>query len=158
MLHSSKSVGVLGAILLCAAGAPAQSGTPVTNSYDTAITNQVTVNQCSIGEPVALDGVLHVSYSVTTDSSGVNQFTVTAANDVTGSGQKTGIAYAASDSADYNSNTTDSSADMTVELKSDLKPQGSAPGLTLVQSLRIVVDTSGNVSAQVVSSTTDCGS
>jgi hypothetical protein len=158
MLHSSKSVGVLGAILLCAAGALAQSGTPVTNSYDAAITNQVTVNQCSIGEPVALDGVLHVSYSVTTDSSGVNQFTVTAANDVTGSGQKTGIAYAASDSADYNSNTTDSSADMTVELKSDLKPQGSAPGLTLVQSLRIVVDTSGNVSAQVVSSTTGCGS
>ena len=157
MFHRSKSLGILAAILLCAAGALAQSA-PVTNSYDASITNQMTVNQCSIGEPVALDGVLHVSYSVTTDSSGANQFTVTAANDVTGSGQKTGLAYAASDSADYNSNTTDSSADMTVELKSDLKPQGSAPGLTLVQSLHILMDTSGNVSAQVVSNTTGCGS
>ncbi len=156
MVQGSIRAGILVTLLLSAAAALAQSS--LTNSYDAAITNQVTVNQCSIGEPVALDGVLHVSYSVSTDSSGVNQFTVTAANDVTGSGQKTGIAYVASDSADYNSNTTDSSSDMTVELKSDLNPQGSAPGLTLVQSLHIVVDVSGNVSAQVVSNTTGCGS
>ena len=156
MFQGSIRAGILATLLLSAAAALAQSS--LTNSYDAAITNQVTVNQCSIGEPVALDGVLHVSYSVSTDSSGVNQFTVTAANDVTGSGQKTGIAYVASDSADYNSSTTDSSADMTVELKSDLQPQGSAPGLTLVQSLHIVVDVSGNVSAQVVSNTTGCGS
>jgi hypothetical protein len=156
MFQGSIRAGILATLLLSAAAALAQSS--LTNSYDAAITNQVTVNQCSIGEPVALDGVLHVSYSVSTDSSGVNQFTVTAANDVTGSGQKTGIAYVASDSADYNFSTTDSSADMTVELKSDLQPQGSAPGLTLVQSLHIVVDVSGNVSAQVVSNTTGCGS
>jgi hypothetical protein len=158
MFQGSRAATVLAGILLCGAGALAQSGTPVTNSYDAAISKQVTVNQCSMGEPVALDGVLHVSYSVSTDSSGTNQFTVTAANDVTGSGQKTGIAYAASDSANYNSSTTDSSADMTVDLKSDLQPQGSAPGLTLVQSLHIVVDTSGNISAEVVSNTTGCGS
>ena len=156
MVQGSIRAGILVTLLLSAAAALAQSS--LTNSYDAAITNQVTVNQCSIGEPVALDGVLHVSYSVSTDSSGVNQFTVTAANDVTGSGQKTGIAYVASDSADYNSRTTDASADMTVELKSDLNPQGSAPGLTLVQSLHIVVDTSGNISAQVASNTTGCGS
>src|SRR5438876_5020561 len=134
MFQGSIRAGLLMALLVCAAAALGQSRMPVTNSYDALISNQVTVNSCSIGEPVALDGVLHVSYSVTTDSSGINQFAVTAANSITGVGQKTGAAYAADDSSDYNTNTDDPSADMTVELKSDLKPQGAGMGLTLVQS------------------------
>ena len=73
-------------------------------------------------------------------------------------GQTTGTAYVANDSDDFDSNTSDSSADMTVELRSNLKSQGSTPGMTLVQTLHIVVDTSGNISAQVVSNSTGCGS
>ena len=156
MFHGSKSVGILAATLLCAAGALAQSA--VTNTYDLGVTDQLTVNTCSMGEPVSLNGTIHLSYSVSTDSSGVNSFTVTAANNLAGVGQKSGAGYVAGDSSDYNSNTTDSSADMTVDLKSDLTPQGGGVGLTLVQSLHLVVDTSGNISAQVVSSATGCGS
>ena len=158
MFHSSKRVTVLMALLLCAAAALAQSGTPVTNSYDALVSDQVTVNQCSIGEPVALNGTVHFSYSVSTNSSSVNHFTVTAGDNLTGLGQTTGTAYVANDSDDFDSNTSDSSADMTVELRSNLKSQGSTPGMTLVQTLHIVVDTSGNISSQVVSNSTGCGS
>jgi hypothetical protein len=157
MFHSFKRVAILLGILLGAAVALAQS-TPVTNSYDLSVTDETTVNSCSVGEPVALNGTVHLDYSVTTDTSGANHFAIAAANNLSGVGQKTGAAYAANDSEDYTSNTTDGSADLTVELKSDLKSQAGAPALTLVQSLHIVVDTIGNISAQVVSNTTSCGS
>ncbi len=157
MLQSSKRMAVLTVLLLTAGGALAQS-TPTTNSYDINVADQVTVNTCSAGEPVALNGTVHIQSSVTTDSSGVNYFTVTAANNLTGIGQTTSTSYAAADSDDYSSNTSDPSADMTVELKSDLKPQGANTSVTLVQSLHIVVDTSANISAQVISNSTSCGS
>jgi hypothetical protein len=157
MFHRSTSLTVLLALLLGLGMALAQSA-PVTNSYDLIVTDQKTVNTCSSGEPVSLNGVMHFSYSVSTDSSAVNHFSVSVANNLTGVGQNTGTYYAANDSDQYNSNNDDTSADLTVELKSDLKSQGSAPGMTLVQSLHIVVDTSGNISAQVVSNATGCGS
>ncbi len=130
---------------------------PVTYAYTAYVDNQTTVNSCSAGEPVALNGTVQFSYQVTTDSAGVNHFAITAANNLTGVGQTTSTNYVASESDDYSSNGTDPSADLTVELKSDLRSQGSAPSLTLVQSLHLVVDTSGNISAQVVSNTTGCG-
>ena len=157
MFHRSTCMTVLLALLLGLGTALAQSA-PVTNSYDLIVTDQKTVNTCSSGEPVALNGVMHFSYSVSTDSSVVNHFSVTVANNLTGVGQNTGTYYVASDSDNYSSNNDDTSADLTVELKSDLKSQGSAPGMTLVQSLHIVVDTTGNINAQVVSNTTGCGS
>jgi hypothetical protein len=156
MFQGLRAGTVLGAILLCAAGALAQSA--VTNTYDLAVTDQLTVNTCSMGEPVSLNGTIQLSYSVTTDSSGVNYFTVTAANNLTGVGQKSGAGYVAADSSAYNSNTTDSSADMTVDLKSDLNPQSGGIGLTLAQTLHIVLDTTGNVSAQAINNATSCGS
>ena len=156
MFRGSIRVGMLAALLLCAAGAVAQS--PVTNSYDINLNNAVTVNSCSNGEPVALDGTVHIDVSASTGSAGGSHFTITAADNLTGSGQTTGTAYTASDSDNYTSNNDEPSADLTVELKSDLKSQGSTPGLTLVQSLHIVVDTTGNISAQVVSNSTSCGS
>lgn len=160
MVQSLKRTAVLvttlSALLLCAAAAMAQS-TSVTNTFDLSVTDQTTVNQCSVGEPVALNGVVHFSYWVNTDSSGVNHFTINAASDLGGVGRNTGTAYVASDSDDYSSNGMDPSADVTVELKSALKSQGSSPGLNLVQSLHITVDTTGNISAQVVGNTTGCG-
>jgi len=157
MLQSSARMVVLTVLLLAAGSALAQS-TPTTNSYDIDVADQVTVNTCSTGEPVSLNGTVQVQTSVTTDSSGVNYFTVTAANNLTGIGQTTSASYAAADSDNYSSNTSDPSADMTVELKADLKSQGGNPTLTLVQSLHIVVDTAGNISAQVVTNSTSCGS
>jgi hypothetical protein len=94
---------------------------------------------------------------VTTDSNNVNHFAINAANEVNGAGQNSGTPYVASDNAEYDSNNDDATADVTVELKSDLKPQGAAVGMTLVQSLHIVVDTAGNISGNVVANTTSCG-
>jgi hypothetical protein len=156
MFWGSSRAGILAALLLCAAAALGQSG--VTNSYDINVNGDIAVNSCSAGEPVALSGVVHLSYSVSTDSSGVNHFTINADSSLTGAGQNTGLAYAASESAEYDSNNDDATADLTVELKSDLKPQAAGLGLTLAQSLHIVVDTSGNISASVVSNNTNCGS
>jgi hypothetical protein len=156
MFRGSIRVGMLAALLLCAAGALAQS--PVTNAYDINLNNAVTVNSCSTGEPVTLDGTVHIDVSASTDSAGSSHFTIAAADNLTGSGQTTGTTYTASDCDSYVSNNDEPSADLTVELKSDLKSQGSTPGLTLVQSLHIVVDTTGNISAQVVSNSTTCGS
>ena len=156
MLQGSIRAVFLVPLLLCAAGALGQSA--VTNSYDINLNNQVTVNSCSSGEPVALDGTVHIDASVNTDSAGMNHFALTAIGNLMGSGQTTGSAYTAGDSDDYSSDVDDPSADLTVELKSDLKPLGSSSSLTLVQTLHIVVDATGNISAQVVSNSTSCGS
>jgi hypothetical protein len=157
MFQVSTRAGILAAVALSAAVALGQAA-PITNSYDINLGNQVAVNGCSAGEPVALSGTVHLTYSFTTDSSGVNHFVIYAANDVSGVGQNTGLPYAANESAEYDSNNDDTTADLTVELKSELKPHGSGVGLTLVQSLHITVDTSGNIGAQVVGNTTSCGS
>ena len=127
MFQGSIRVGILPAFLLCAAAALAQSG--AANSYDINVINQVAVNGCSAGEPVSLSGVVHLSYTVSTDSNNVNHFAIYAANEVNGAGQNTGLPYVASDNAEYDSNNDDGTADLTVELKSDLKPQGAAAGM-----------------------------
>lgn len=151
MLRSLKYVVIAASLLLV----PAVTFAQASNSYDVNLSGVGAVNQCSMGEPVALSGTVHVSYSVT-NNNGINQFAITAANDLSGVGQKTGMSYAAGDSDDYSSNNDDPSADVTVELKSDLKPQGST-AMTLVQGLHIMVDTMGNITAEVVSNTTSCG-
>ena len=156
MFQGSVRVGLMAALLTCAAGALGQSA--VANSYDINLNNQVTVNSCSTGEPVALDGTVHIEASVNSDNAGINHFSLTAVANLIGIGQTTGSAYTASDSDDYSSDVDDPSTDLTVELKSDLKPQSSGSSLMLVQTLHIVVDTTGNISAQVVSSSTSCGS
>jgi hypothetical protein len=163
MLHSSRRLtGLLGLLLLavvvCSPAAFTQSSPP-TYTYDTAITNQVTVNSCSAAEPVSLNGTLHLQYSFTTDgTTGVNLFSITASNNLAGIGQNTATNYLASDSSDYIVSSPQQSTDATVELKADLVSQGSAPSMTLVQTLHITVDTSGNISAQVLGNTTQCGS
>src|SRR5205085_7119382 len=102
MFQGSIRVGILPAFLLCAAAALAQSG--AANSYDINVINQVAVNGCSAGEPVSLSGVVHLSYTVSTDSNNVNHFAIYAANEVNGAGQNTGVPYVASDNAEYDSN------------------------------------------------------
>ena len=131
---------------------------PVTYRLTAYVDNQSTVNNCSAGEPVNLNGTVQLSYQFSADSSGMNNFSITATNNLTGTGQNTGTNYLASDSNDYSASTTDSSKDMTVELSADLKSQGSAPSMTLVQTLHIMVDTSGSIATEVVSNTTSCGS
>jgi hypothetical protein len=68
-----------------------QSATPpVIYTYTAPVANQTTVNNCSVGEPVALNGTVQISYQVTPDTSGVNHFTITASNNLNGLGQTTG--------------------------------------------------------------------
>ena len=93
MLQSSRRITVLTALLLTAGGALAQS-TPTTISYDINVADQVTANTCSAGEPVSLNGTVHVQSTVATDSSGVNSFTVTAANNLTITSTASGTAGA----------------------------------------------------------------
>jgi hypothetical protein len=64
----------------------------------------------------------------------------------------------AGDSSDYNVNSGQASSEATVELKSDLVSQGSAPNMTLVQTLHVTLDNTGNISAEVVDNLTQCGS
>ena len=161
MFQCSKRMAVLLTTLLLAlqASTPAAFGQsaapPVT--YTAYVDNQAAVNNCSAGEPVALNGTVQFTYHVTTDTSGVNHFDITAANNLTGIGQSTTGIYTASDSADYILNSSQPSTETTVQLKADLVSQGSAPSMTLVQTLHIVVDTSGNISAQVTDNSTLCG-
>ena len=158
MFQSFKgATGLLIALLLSAGGAMAQSGTPFTNNQDINLNDQVTENTCSAGEPVALNGTVHITSSATTDSTGMNHFSITATNNLAGLGQSTGTAYAANDSDDYSSDNSDGAADMTVELKSQLNSQGSSPSMTLVQTLHMTVDGTGNLSGQVVKNATSCG-
>jgi len=149
----AKSIAVLLTLVTCVGSAVGQAPASTTT-----LQNQVTTNNCSAGEPVALNGTVNFQVAVSTDpTSGANSFTVTASNNLTGVGQTTGSNYVASDSSDYIVSSTQNATEATVEFKSDLTSQGSAPSLTLIQTLDIVVDVSGNVSAQVTSNTTQCG-
>ncbi len=155
MFHSSKCVAVLGTLLLAAA-ASAQNQ-PTTYIYDAYVDNQATVNTCSAGENVNLNGTIRFTYHVSPDSSGVNQFVINAASNLTGVGQSTGSNYTAAETNEYDANTSDSAKEMTVELSSDFSSQGATASMTLVQALHITVDTSGSIAAQVISNNTSCG-
>jgi hypothetical protein len=143
---------------LAAPAAFAQSAPPVVYNYTTIVQNQTTINNCSASEPVNLNGTVQFSYQVSTDpNTGANQFSVTASNNLTGIGQTTAGNYTAGDSADYVLSSSQQSTEATVQLKADLVSQSSAPSITLVQTLDIVVDTSGNISATVTDNSTQCG-
>ena len=128
------------------------------NSVDIPVANQAAINQCSAGEPVVLNGTLHVEYSISTDTNGNNLFTITASNNLSGVGQSSTAQYAASDSQDYTLSSTQGSAEATVELKADLVPQGAGTAMTIVQQLQLTLDNTGNLAVQVASNTTTCGS
>ena len=127
-------------------------------AYTATLQNQVTTNNCSAGEPVALNGTINYQVVVSSDpTSGANTFTIMASSNLNGVGQTTGTNYLASDSSDYIVSSSQPSTEAVVEFKSDLTSQGSTPSMTLVQTLDIVVDTSGNISAQVIGNATQCG-
>jgi len=162
MFQRYKGFAVLITVLLAMQGltpaAFAQSAQPVAYSYTANVANQMTTNNCSAGEPVNLNGTVQLNYQVSTDpTTGANQFSITASNNLTGIGQSTAGNYTANDSADYVVNSTQPSTEATVQLKANLASQGSAASMTLVQTLDIVVDTSGNISAQVTDNSTQCG-
>jgi hypothetical protein len=125
-------------------------------TLDLPVTAQTTTNTCTAGEPVILNGTVHLQYSFTTDSSGTNHFSITAANDLNGVGQTSGAAYKASDSSAYTINTSDSTAELNPDLKSDLIPQSAGTALTLVQMLQISMDTGGNFTGQISQNATQC--
>lgn len=158
MLGMKHSVLMLSVVLVLFGPVAFAQSAPI-NSVDVPIANQVAVNQCSAGEPVVLNGTLHVEYSISTDTNGNNLFTVTASNNLAGVGQSSAAQYAAGDSQDYVLSSSQSSTGGTVELKADLVPQGSSgTAMTIVQELQLTVDDTGNLSVQVVSNTTTCGS
>jgi hypothetical protein len=129
------------------------------NTISVQVSNQVTVNQCSAGEPVMLNGTVQVQYSLGTDTNGNNLFYATATTNLTGVGQTTTVQYAAADSEDYTLSSSQSSTEATVQLKADLVPQvGGGTAMTLVQQLQITVDTVGDLNVQLLSNSSTCGS
>ena len=116
----------------------------------------MTSNSCAAGEPVTLNGTLHLAYSVTTDADGVNHFSFTAANDLNGVGQASGAGYTVAGSSAYTVNTTDASAELYPEVRSDLVPRSSGAPLTLVQSLQLSADINGTITAQIQQQATQC--
>ena len=119
--------------------------------------DQTTATTCSSGEPIVLNGNLHFGYSFTTDpTTGINTYRVTIASNISGIGQATQTNYAGSASYGYDFPSTDSPAQITLQLATRLSSQGSAPSLMLSQTLNITVDTSGNIDASVASSSTQC--
>jgi hypothetical protein len=158
-MRGIKALAILVLAGALAAAVPAAFGQAAPlNLVDLPIANQVGVNQCSAGEPVALTGTVHVEYRVGTASNGNNLFYITASNNLTAVGQTTAGQYAAADSEDYTLSSSQSSTQATVELKADLVTQGAGTAMTVVQQLQISVDTVGNLNVQVVGNTTSCGS
>lgn len=162
MLHRSRQFTILVAVVVLVLGmgtaARAQSAPPpfATDLY---LNSQVTTNTCSAGEAVALSGNVHVQYSVSVDSAtGKNVFSITASNNLTGVGQTTGTVYVAGDSNDYFVNSSQNSTEATVDFRTDLVSQGSAPSMTLVQSIHMLLDTSGNITIDIPQNGTQCGS
>ena len=155
MFRYSTWIGLVAFLL--AISAPALADGPV-YPVDVAVQNQVTMNNCASAEPVALNGNMHLEYSFTTDADGVNHFSVNVTNSLTGIGQNTRANYSASDSNPYSVETSQPSAELTVEFRSDLNPEGPSTGLTLIQTMHIAVDTNGNISGQVTQNNTQCGS
>jgi hypothetical protein len=136
---------------LSAPAAQAQS------TLDVAV-NQTAATACSSGEAVALSGNLHFAYSFTTDSTtGINTYHIAIASNLSGFGQATQTDYAGENASfGYDFPTTDSPAQITLQLGSRLFSQGSAPSLMLNQTVNVTVDTSGKISANVGSSGTQC--
>ena len=71
-------------------------------------------------------------------------------------GQTTQTNYAGNASFGDDFPSTDSPAQLSVTLRYRLNSDGSAPSLMLNQTVNITVDTSGNISASVASSSTQC--
>lgn len=162
MFQRSKDMAILLtvwllALMVLASVAFAQS-TPATYKIDVPVSNQVTTNQCSsAGEPVSLNGNMHAEMTFTTDSSGVNHFSVAVSNNLNGTGQNSGLSFTAQDSNSYTINTGDVGGDITVEFRSDLNPVGGGAGMTLIQTLHLSTDTSGNIGLEVTDNNTQCG-
>lgn len=122
--------------------------------------NQMATSSCAAGEAVNLSGDLHLAYSFTTDpTTGINNYQVAILSNLSGVGQATQTSYAGENASyGYNFPTADSPAQITLQLGSRLSSQGSAPTLLLTQAVNITVDTGGNISASVPSSSTNCPS
>jgi hypothetical protein len=120
--------------------------------------NQTAPTSCTSGEAVGLNGNLHFVYSFSTDSTtGINTYNVAIASNLSGAGQATQTSYAGESALfAYSFPTTDSPAQITLQLGSRLFSQGTAPSLALNQAVNITVDTAGNISANVPNSSTTC--
>ena len=155
--QTKRLIMVLGILLMAFALTAFGQNQPAVYSMDSYV-GQVSTNQCSsAGEPVALSGKMHAEMTFTTDSSGVNQFSIVVSNDLNGIGQNTGLAYRAQDSNAYIINTSDAGGDITVEFRSGLTPvRGGAP-MTLIQMLNLIVNSSGTVVIEVTDNSTQCG-
>jgi hypothetical protein len=153
LIQTALSAGALSLVALSASHALAQSQVYM---LDLPVTAQTTTNACTAGQPVILNGTVHLQYSFTTDSAGVNHFSITTANDLNGVGQISGAAYKASDSNVYTVNSSDPTAQLNPDLKSDLTPAAAGTPLSLVQTLQISMDTSGNLAAQIDQNATQC--
>ena len=138
-------------LILVTSPAIAQSG----GGIDVTV-NQTASTTCNAGESIALNGNLHLQVSAAADPSGGTRYQIAMSTSLTGVGQSTQASYSGSGSYGYGFTTTDSPAQVTLQLSTPLGSKGDAPSLRLSQSVSITVDTSGSINASVISSSTDC--
>lgn len=90
--HIKRLAMGIGALLLTCAPAMFGQNQPQVFSTDSYVDGQVTTNQCSsAGEPASLNGNLHADMTFTTDSEGVNHFSIAVSNNLNGTGQNSGL-------------------------------------------------------------------
>jgi Tfp pilus assembly protein PilX len=146
-------------ILALAALAIAMTSTLATaqSTTDVAV-NDTASTSCPSGEAVALNGVLHLAFTSTTDAAtGINNYQIAVLSDISGTGQATQTDYAGENASfGYNFPTTDSPAQISLQLGSRLFSKGAAPSLQLTQTLNITADTAGHISASTAGSNTQC--
>ena len=120
--------------------------------------NQVAATTCPSGEPIAVSGNLHFTYSFVTDSTtGVNTYQISISSNLSATGQATQTTYAGDNASfAYSFPTTDSPAQVSLQLGLRLFSQGSTPNLMLNQTVNITVDTAGNIGADIPTSSTSC--
>lgn len=125
--------------------------------------NQTASTTCAAGEPVGLAGNLHLGLSVATTTDTTTSpatvyyiYQATISSDLSGTGQNTGATYSASTAYSGGSQSTSSPAQFTVALRYGLDSHGAAPSLMLNQNVNITADSTGNITATLANSSTDC--
>ena len=155
----SLAAAILACFALSAFEALAQGSS---GAFDLAI-NQTASTTCSAGEPVALAGNLHLGLSVATTTDTTTSpptvyyvYQATISSDLSGTGQNSAANYSASTAYSGGSQSTSSPAQFTVALRYGLDSHGAAPSLMLNQNVSIMADSTGNITATLANSSTDC--
>ncbi len=109
------------------------------------------------GEIVALSGVVHMVFSVTTDASGGLHVDTHSNNQgVSGSGITTGDKYQATGGNRFSSNTNGAASEFTFVDSFQLIGQGPGNNLVIHETVHMTINANGDVTANILSVDSEC--